>query len=241
VTRVAERLKSADPEAVRAALMEVKEAGKQAAPAAPAVADLLRRGTTPTLAALALGALAVIGGPAQAGVVAGYAHHRVADLRSKAVVALGTCGGEAALPTLRQALGDVEPAVRGSAASALGGLGSGARPALADLYAALDRNVLEAAAAIGQLCVGEECAAFSAKTGRIGLDVMVSGFDALLFRPSNEVPDQQKIKVVERVRDLRTIEANKYLRDLQSRGATLSPRVKQTIDEAVLATAGATS
>jgi hypothetical protein len=243
VARWTERLqKSTDPDEIRATLAEVAEAGKRASPVAPAIADLLRRGTTPALAAQGLAALRLIGTPAQTAAVAPYARHRIADLRIKAAIALGTCGGERAVSTLRQTLGDVEPAVRGSAASALGALGASAHDALPDLYAALDHNVLEAAAAIAELCVREECGAFAGKTGKIGLDVMTSGFDALLFRPSNEVPDEQKIKVVERVRDLRTVEANKYLRDVQSRlPANGSVRLKQAVDEAVLATAGATS
>jgi hypothetical protein len=76
----------------------------------------------------------------------------------------------------------------------------------------------------------------------LGLDVMTSAFDSILFRPPSEIPDGDKVRIVERVRDLRTLEANKYLRDLKSRWpAGDSPRVRQAIDQAVLVTAGAKS
>ena len=97
----------------------------------------------------------------------------------------------------------------------------------------------EAAASIGQLCVKDECEKFVGRTGAIGLDVMTSGFDQILFRPASEIADDDKVKVVGRVRDLLTQEAANYLRDLQSRWPKDgSVRVKQAIDQAVTATAG---
>ena len=52
-------------------------------------------------------------------------------------------------------------------------------------------------------------------------------------------PDDAKIKIVARVRELGTQEANKYLRDVQSRWTPPnSPKVRQALDQAVLATSG---
>jgi hypothetical protein len=65
---------------------------------------------------------------------------------------------------------------------------------------------------------------------------MTSAFDSILFRPAAEVPDDEKIRIVERVRDLRTPEATKYLRDVQSRWpARESARVRQALEQAVTA------
>jgi hypothetical protein len=53
------------------------------------------------------------------------------------------------------------------------------------------------------------------------------------------VSDDIKVKVVGRVRELGTGEANRFLRDVQGKWPkTWSQRVKQAIDQAVLATSG---
>ncbi|MDP9037052.1 MAG: hypothetical protein M3O50_19820, partial [Myxococcota bacterium] len=58
-----------------------------------------------------------------------------------------------------------------------------------------------------------------------------------LFRPLPDVNDELKVKIVGRVRELGTAEANRFLRDAQGRwpkgGST---KVKQSLDQAVLAT-----
>ena len=238
-THLAEALRSSDAEQVRQALGEIKRTGSRGAALAPAIADLLRRGTTPELAGLALVTLASVATPAETSAIVPYTHHRIVDLRNKAVTALGTSGGEKAVAAVRAALGDPEARVRASAANGLGALH--AHDALPDLYKALDHDVLEAASAIGQVCNHDECTVFAEKTGKLGLDVMISGFDAILFRPSTQVGDPQKIAIIERVRDLRTQEANKYLRDVQSRLPAGSARVREALEQAISATAGATS
>jgi HEAT repeat protein len=240
VAALTERLKSSDGAEVEAALGEAKAAGKGAMPLAPAVEELLRRGTSPAMAALALGVLADIGSPGSAASIQPYLHHRSPEIRKKALTTLVKTGGPTAVRSLRDALSDSDPGVRGIAASGLGTLKG--REAMADLFLALDHQVTEAAASIGQLCTAEECDKLAAKTGTFGLDVMTSGFDQILFRPTAEIPDEQKIRIVERVRELGTQEANKYLRDLQSRWpAGTSPKVKLAIDQGVIATAGSRS
>ncbi len=239
VPALTERLKGSDGSEVEKALGEAKAAGKGASPLAPAVEDLLRRGTTPAIATLALAVLAEIGSPASAASLQPYLHHRSPEVRKRALATLVKTGGPSAIGWLREGLSDSDAGVRGTAASGLGTLKG--REAMGDLFIALDHQVTEAAASIGQICTAEACDKLVAKTGTFGLDVMTSGFDQILFRPSAEIADDQKIRIVERVRELGTQEANKYLRDLQSRWPTNSPKVKGTIDQAVLATAGSRS
>jgi len=53
--------------------------------------------------------------------------------------------------------------------------------------------------------------------------------------------EDAKIKVIGRIRELGTIESNKFLKDVQKRWpANGSKRVKQSIDQAVIATSGGT-
>ena len=114
------------------------------------------------------------------------------------------------------------------------------RGLLLRLRFALDHHVNEAAGSIGQLCNPTECDALAARIGKVPFDVMTSGLDPILFRPKAEVSDDAKVKLVGRIRELGTGEANKFLRDVQKRWpAAWSPRIKQSIDQGVLATAAA--
>jgi HEAT repeat protein len=240
VAALTEKLKSGVPVEVQAALTEAKAAGKAAAALAPPIEELLRRGASADLTALALDALGAVGNETSTPAIVPYARHRNPETRKKAIGALSRMGGTAAVATLRAALSDPDAGVRSAAANGLGALK--AREAIGDLFTALDHDVIDAAGSIGQVCGPEECERLANKLASLGLDVMTSAFDAILFRPASEMPDDEKIRIVERVRDLRTQEANKYLRDVQSRWpARDSARVRQAIEQAVAATAGAKS
>ena len=142
------------------------------------------------------------------------------------------------MAALRHALSDDDAAVRGLAATGLGSLK--AKDAVRDLFVALDHKVSEASASIGQLCAPAECDELVGKLGKLPFDVVTGGLDQVLFRPPTEVDDDEKVKMVGHVRELGTAEANRFLKDVQKRWpATWSPRVKQAIDQGVLATGGA--
>lgn len=228
------KLRSGDPAAIKAALDQARIAGKDAAPLAPAIEELLRRGTSAELAVAAMQTLADIGQSSSSAAIRPYARHRRADLRRAAVKALLKTGGPEAVAALRGALGDADAMVRGMAASGLGALK--AKDAVDELFVALDHKVNEAAASIGQLCATEQCEKLAGKLGTINFDIVTSGLDQILFRA--DVADDEKLRVVGRLRELGTGEANKYLRDVQSRMHAASPRLKQAIDQAVLATGG---
>jgi HEAT repeat protein len=169
--------------------------------------------------------------------LAQYATHRTVALRRAAVKALTRTKGPAATPALRRALGDADTQVRGTAASGLGALK--AKEAVGDLFLALDHKVNEAAASIGQLCSPEQCDQLAAKLGKLPFDVVTSGLDLVLFRPASEVPDDTKIKVLGRLRELGTAEANRFLKDVDKRLAKQSsPRIRQALEQAVKATSG---
>ena len=145
--------------------------------------------------------------------------------------------GPEAVKALRQALRSTDAVVRGTAATGLGALG--AKEAVADLFGALDKNVGEAAASIGQLCAGSECDKLLERVGKQPFEIMSSGFDQLLFRPAAEVPDDQKIRVVGRLRELGTKEAGAFLADVAERWPKdWSAKVKQALDAAVRAVGG---
>lgn len=231
------RLRSGDAAQVKAALDDVRTSGKAGAPAAPAIADLLEEGLSPTLTQAAIDTLGDTESEAGSAALAWYSHHRNVELRRSAVQALARTRGAEAVKALRTALADPDPNVRGLAATGLGSMK--AKDAVSDLFVALDHRVAEAAASIGQLCAGNECDRLAGKLGTVPFDVVTSGLDQVLFRAPADVSDDIKVKIVGRVRELGTGEANRFLRDVQGKWPkTWSARVKQSIDQAVLATSG---
>jgi hypothetical protein len=234
---VVARLRSGDPARIKAALDDVRTSGKAGAPAAPIVAELLEHGLTQPLTQAAVDTLADTESPAATAALAWYARHRNVEIRRAAVQGLARTGGGVAIKALREALSDPDADVRGLAATGLGRLN--AREAVADLFVALDHKVGEAATSIGQLCSGAECERLAGKLGHVAFDVVTSGLGQVLFRPAPDVSDDVKVKIVGLVRELGTGEANRFLKDVQTRWPKAwSSRVKVSLDQAVLATSG---
>lgn len=229
------RLRGSDAEAVMAALAEARDAGAAAAAVAPAIEDLLRRGATPPIMRSSLEALGALGQASSSAAIRPYVQHRAPEIRREAARALSATKGAEAVAALRDALRSGDGMVRGLAAAGLGILG--AREALPDLFTALDRDVPEAAPAIGQLCDPEACRRLLDRLGTIGFDVITSGLDPVLLRP---LPEELLLAVVTRVRDLGTREAGRYLVEVSARWpASGSPRVKAALEAAADAIPGA--
>jgi HEAT repeat protein len=230
------RLRSGDPAQVQSALDDVRVAGRAGAPAAPAIVELLRGGLSAPLTKAAVETLGDTESEAGSEALVWYARHRNAEIRRAAVSALAKTRGEGAAAALRVALSDPDPAVRGLSATGLGVMK--AKDAVGDLFVALDHKVPEAAASIGLLCAGNECDKLASRLGTLAFDVVTSGLEQVLFRPTADVSDDLKAKLVGRVRDLGTSEAHRFLLDVQKRWPSgSSPRVKEALDQAALSTA----
>ena len=235
-----DKLKSTDPAQIKSALDDVRTAGKGGAAAAPLIAALLDRGLTVALAQAALETSSDLESELASPSIVPYAQHRNVAVRRAAVKALVHTKGPLAIKALRRALSDDDAMVRGVAASGLGTLK--AKDAVPDLFTALDHKIPESAAALGQLCAPDQCDQLASRLGREPFDVVSGGLEQVLFRPTTEIGDDTKVKIVERVRELRTKEANKFLADVRSRWpANGSARVRQALDQGVQATAGSTS
>ncbi|MBI5535922.1 MAG: HEAT repeat domain-containing protein [Deltaproteobacteria bacterium] len=231
------QLKSRNAGEMRAALAIARPAGPAAAPLAPTLERILRDGLPSDLSIEAMQTLAAIGSETSSGALSTLTHHRDPKLRREAARALIKTRGPEAVKALRRCMSDGDGAVREVAASGLGQLG--AKEMVPDLFVALDHKVAEAAGAIGQLCDAAQCEQLLGKLTRISFDILSPGFDQILFRPTSEVSDDLKIKVVGRVREMGTVESNRLLKDVQGRWpAKGSKKVKQAIDQAVIATEG---
>jgi len=232
-----QKLKSGDEGQIRAALDDLRIAGTGASAAAPAVVDALSRGLNEALAQQAIDTLADLESADGSAILAQYSRHRTVAMRRAAVKALTRTKGAAAAPALRKALGDSDAQVRGNAAAGLGMMK--AKDAVPDLFVALDHKVHEAASSIGQLCNAEQCDQLATKLGKLPFEVVTSGLDPILFRPTAEVSDDTKIKVLGRLRELGTGEANRFLKDVETRlPKEASARIKQAVEQAVKATSG---
>jgi HEAT repeat protein len=232
-----QKLKSGDEAQIRTGLDDLRVAGSAAGFAAPAVADLLSRGLPQTLTHQAIDTLGDLESPDGSPILVQYAAHRTVALRRAAVKALTHTKGAAAATALRRSLGDSDALVRSNAAAGLGAMK--AKDAVPDLFVALDHKVNEAAASIGQLCNADQCEQLAAKLGKLPFDVVMTGLDQVIFRPSSEVTDDTKIKVLGRLRELGTAEANRFLKDVEKRlRKDASPRIKQAVEQAVKATMG---
>jgi HEAT repeat protein len=237
VKKIQDDLQSKEASVRLAALATVKAEGPAADAAAPAVEDVLVRGTTVAIGKAAIEALGAIGRPSSSAILRPYLRHREPELRRAAARALGATKGPDAAAGFREGLRGADGIVRGYSASGLGTLG--ATDALPELFLALDRGVTESAAAIGQLAGPAECKRFTSYLGKLGFDVMTSGFDPMLFRQKS-LPEEAQVEIVSRVRDLATPEAGRYLADVLSRWpASGSAKVKQILVTAVDTIAGA--
>jgi hypothetical protein len=104
--------------------------------------------------------------------VAPYVRHRQPALRLAAARALAKTGGPDAVAALRGALRGSDVRLRREAAQGLSGLS--AKEAVADLFAVLNKEVPEAAAAVGVLCVPADCRKLVELLGKLPFDVMPS-------------------------------------------------------------------
>jgi HEAT repeat protein len=231
------KIRSGEEAQVRAGLDDVRLAGASGAPAAPAIAEALTRGLSFALTQAAIDTLGDIEAEAGTGALVQYATHRNPKIRRAALKTLTRTKGAAAAAAFKRGLADPDAVVRATAASGLGAIK--AKDAVPELFLALDHRVNEAAASIGQLCGPEQCADLVSRTGKLPFDVATSGLEPILFRPPTDVSDDTKVKVIGRIRELGTGEANKFLKDVQKRWpAAWSGRVRQSLDQAVLATSG---
>lgn len=229
------KLQSGEENSILEALTTIAE--QRNADHAPLVAGVLERGSTSKVLLMALDTAGRLKAETLGDRVAPYIRHRNGEVRRAAVRALVKTQGPHAAAALRQALRSADPFVRNTAASGLGSLG--AKDAVEDLFKALANNVAEAAASIGQLCDAASCEKLAALLGKTPFDIVTGGLEQALFRPSADVPDATKIKIVVRLREVGTNESRRYLTDVRSRWpADGSAAVRQALDSAVKGVAG---
>jgi hypothetical protein len=220
-------------------LAALEEVAKRKDPAGVIVVQtVLVRGATTAVLQAAFRAAGTLGDASLSAAIAPYVRHRIPEVRRAAAAALPRTAGKEAVEALTQALRSGDPVVRGLAATGLGDLK--AYESLESLFLAFERDVPEAAASIGALCRPEQCERFTALVGKRPFDVMVSGFDPMLFRAPDDLDEAHKIRLIEKMRDLGTPEVAKYLTDAATRWPKDgSKKVKAALESAARAAGGA--
>ena len=223
-------LEGSDEEQVLGALEAIERANGVLA--APYIDALLVRGASSKVLLRAIAVVGWLGKETSSTALAPYVQHRNAEVRRAAAKSLKRTKGDAAVQALRVALRSNDAALRGAAAEGLGALH--AKEAVPDLFVVLPREVPEAAAAIGVLCVGAECQKFVSLLGKLPFDVMQSGFLLLLLRTGTGASDETKIELIEQLRRLATKSANDVLSSaLATYPPDGSPKVKAALNAAL--------
>ncbi len=199
---------------------------------APLVEQLLGRGASVTVLSRAIETLGILAQPSSGAALAPYAQHRTPGLRRAAARALIATKSPLAGGVLRRALHGNDPSLRAIAARGLGELD--VRAAVPELLTVLPKDVAEAAQSLGQLCVAAECEKFAGMLGKLRFEVMESGMVPLLLRPQADVPDDLKLRLIERLRRLATQPANQLLQTALAKfPADGSPQVKVGLERAL--------
>ncbi len=228
VEALRERLFSSNAAEVEAALNEVVL--DPSGPAAAAVGERIRYGMPMNLLLAALDALRAVALPEAGDTLVMLTRHRRSEIRLRAVQALVACRPAGAAQVLEVRVSDSDPVVRAAAASGLGQLG--AAGAQETLFLALDRGVLEAAVAIGQVTDAQGLRRLLGYLGRVPFGAITPALSEALLR--RDIPMPVKASVLARLEELGTAEVLSYLNTLASgltgaRDAALRRSVQSTI------------
>jgi len=230
VASLQKSLESGDEAQTLSALDTIQKSGDPAG--ATLVEQLLGRGASVAVLSRAIDTLGILAQPSSGAALAPYAQHRTPELRRAALRALIATKSPIAGDVLRKALRGNDASQRAIAARGLGELGI--RAAVADLFTVLPKDVPEAAQSLGRLCVAAECERLTDLLGKLRFEVMESGMVPILLRPQADVPDELKLKLIERLRRLATKPANQLLQTaLAQFPADGSPKVETGLERAL--------
>lgn len=229
-------LESNDPNEIRTGIESLGLIGN--ARAVPPLAARIRAGLRPDLLDVALDTLAILARPEAGPVLFELTTHRRPEVRAKAVQAIAAAEPRGAERALVTGLSDLDPQVRAAAALGLGQVG--ARGSVDPLFHAMDRGVVEASTAIGQLANPEQVTRLLGYLGRVPFDSLTPALSEVLAR--RDVPQRTKLDVIARLQELATPEAKAFLQDFvaslpEPRRGRPDP-VRQAAEEAILRIAG---
>jgi HEAT repeat protein len=188
---------------------------------------LLKGGPPDDVTHAAIQALGAISDPSSVDVLIEYTRHRRARVRRLAVQSIAQIRDASVAnkvnEALRNALRDSNDRVRGAAATAIGEHGD--RGAMDLLFLAFERNVPEAAVAIGKLGGVPEAERLAGFLGRRDLTEILPGFDEFLRR--SDFGDEAKVNLIHKLEEIAGPDVKRFLTSLlASPPPGLSDKVK---------------
>ncbi len=191
---------------------------------------LLKAGQTDKVTEAAIDALGAISSPQAIPILIEYMKHRRAAVRILSINAIADIKDEQVIEAIKNALKDSDAKVRQTAALALGRYGD--RSAANILFKAFDRNVVEAAIAIGQIGDMDEMERLCGYLGKSPLSILLPGLSEFLSRET--FPEQGKIKIVEKLQELAGPEVKQFLlKFVAGLPADYSGPLKDKMEEAI--------
>ncbi len=193
--------------------------------------DLLEKGPPDKVTEAALDALGAISNPVSIPLLIEYMHHRRPKVRIVAINAIAEIKDKRVVEALKTALGDSDEKVRRAAAFALGRYGD---PSAIDvLFQAFDRDVPEAAIAIGQIGGVDAMERLAGYLGKSPLDMLKPGFAEFLNR--SDFPVKGKINIIDKLMELAGPEVKEFLKQYaagldESTDIKLKQKVAEAID-----------
>lgn len=191
-----EDLESQDPDVVVEAIQIL---GAAAHPTAvPPLLTLLKSGPRSDITDSILFALGSISSDESVPVLLEYLGHRRSDTRAAALMALENKKGDNITRAVETALRDSDRQVRATAALVLGARGDAASVPI--LFRAFERDVPEAAVAIGRVGSEADSKKLTHYLGQEDIKVLLGGFEEFLKRA--DFPEDAKLNILNRLFDL---------------------------------------
>lgn len=191
---------------------------------------LLDTGPKDKVTEASLDALGAISNPDSIPILIEYMHHRRPKVRIIAVNAIAEIKDKRVAEALKTALRDSDANVRKAAAYALGRYGD--KSAIDILFKAFDRNVPEAAIAIGQIGDLDAMERLSGYLGKAPLDLLKPGFAEFLGR--DDFPIKGKIAIVDKLMELAGPEVKEFLKQYAAGLSENAPlKLRQKVQEAI--------
>lgn len=191
---------------------------------------LLESGPKDKLTEASLDALGAISNPDSIPILIEYINHRRPKVRIIAINAIAEIKDKRVSEALKMALRDSDSNVRKAAAYALGRYGDVS--AIDILFKAFDRDVPEAAIAIGQIGGVDAMERLSGYLGKAPLDLLKPGFAEFLGR--EDFPVKGKISIVDKLMELAGPEVKEFLKQYAAGLAEDAPlKLRQKVQEAI--------
>ncbi|MBI2895344.1 MAG: HEAT repeat domain-containing protein [Deltaproteobacteria bacterium] len=218
-------LESGDLERMRRALSSLGASGS--AGAVPALSAFIRRGPPGALLLPAIDALGALGRADTADALAPLLRHRRPEVRARAAVALAPLKSDSVSRALVVALGDPHESVRGAAAQALATAGTA--EAVEPLLRAVEAGSLSAAPAVGAIGGAAHCDRLIEMSSRVGIAAVLPAFRLFLLR--RDVPERQRLELVDRLASSGTPEIRVFLESLREQVPRAQRRLREKIAE----------